>query len=100
VRRLADELTQLRRRIRASDKAILREVARRLATAERIGEVKRQRGLPVRNYEVEAEVIAQARALCQRYRIDQEFGEELMRMLIRASVATQNDGQRPRRRRA
>ena len=94
---MADDLEALRREIRAADKAILEHVARRLKAAQKIGMVKRKKGLPVRNFDVEAEVIAQARELCRRHKLSQQFGEELMRMLIRASVESQaKDGRRSR----
>ena len=86
---MADDLAALRREIRAADRAILANVAKRLRAAKKIGVVKRKRGLPLRNFDVEAEVIAQARALCRRHGIGQALGEELMQMLIRASVQTQ-----------
>jgi chorismate mutase/prephenate dehydrogenase len=83
------ELETLRKQIRAADEAILANIARRLEAAQRIGAVKRRHGLPLRNYDVEAQVIRDARALCKRFHIDQELGEEVMRTLIRAAVQAQ-----------
>jgi chorismate mutase len=77
--------------MRATDKAILALLAKRLKTAQRIGAAKRKRGLPVRNYDLEADVIRDARALCKRYRIDPALGEDVMRTLIRAAVQAQEN---------
>ena len=95
---MSDDLAALRREMREVDRALLQQVARRLKTAQKIGEVKRKQGMPLRNYDVEAEVIREARALCKRFRIDQELGEEVMRLLIRAAVQAQ-EPQGPRARR-
>lgn len=84
-----DDLGALRRQIRAADKAILAQVAKRLRTAQRIGALKQRSGLPLRNYEVEADVIAEARRLCKRFHIDQRLGEDVMRILIEAAVQAQ-----------
>jgi chorismate mutase len=85
------DLDALRAELRAVDKAILEQVAKRLRTAQRIGQVKRRMGVPLRNYDVEAQVIQEARRLCKRFRIDQELGEDVMRILIRAAVQAQEN---------
>ncbi|MCA1813307.1 MAG: chorismate mutase [Halobacteriales archaeon] len=86
------DLEALRREMRELDQEILRLVAQRMRTAQRIGAAKRRQGLPVRNYEVEAQVIRATRAYCKRRGIDTEVGEDLMRTLIRAAVQVQEDG--------
>lgn len=86
---LADDLAALRKEMRAVDKALLAQVARRLKTAQRIGALKRKKGLPLRNYDVEADVIREARLLCKKYGIDQGLGEDVMRILIEAAVQAQ-----------
>lgn len=86
---LADDLAALRKEMRAVDKALLAQLARRLRTAQKIGAVKRKKGLPLRNYDVEAEAIAEARRLCKKYGIDQHLGEDVMRILIEAAVQAQ-----------
>lgn len=86
-----DRLDALRRQVRDTDKEILALVARRLKAAQEIGALKRKRGMPLRNYDVEAEVIREARRLCRRFHIDQELGEEIMRTLIKAAVQAQED---------
>lgn len=90
--RPVDDLAALRKEIRDADRAILAQVARRLETARKIGALKARKGLPLRNFDVEAEVIREARKLCKRFRIDQELGEEVMRLLIRAAVQAQENG--------
>ena len=91
MRGLADDLAALRQQMRATDKAILALMAKRLKTAQRIGEAKRKRGLPVRNYDVEADAIREARSLCRKHKIDPALGEEVMRTLIRAAIQAQEN---------
>lgn len=86
-----DDLAALRREIRDADEVMFRAIARRLKAARRIGELKRRQGLPLRNYDVEAEVIREARRLCKKLKLDQELGEDVMRTLIRAAVHVQED---------
>lgn len=86
-----DDLRRLRREMRATDKELLALMAKRLRTAQRIGRVKRKQGLPVRDFDVEAEVIREARSLCKKYKIDPALGEDVMRTLIRAAVETQEN---------
>ncbi|HVL86622.1 MAG TPA: chorismate mutase, partial [Candidatus Thermoplasmatota archaeon] len=82
-------LRALRREIRELDARTLRLVRARLDRARRVGQEKRRRGLPLRNYQVEAEVIRDARRECRRLGLPDELGDELMRLLIRASVKEQ-----------
>lgn len=89
---MPDDLAALRSRMRIIDARILALVAERQRTARRIGAAKRRRGLPVRNYEVEAQVIRATRTFCRRRGIDVDVGEDLMRTLIRAAVQVQEDG--------
>lgn len=98
---LADDLAALRREMREVDRQLLQQVARRLRTAQKIGALKKKKGMPLRNYDVEADVIREARLLCRKFRIDQELGEEVMRILIEAAVQAQerhatNHGRRRR----
>ncbi|HEV8361537.1 MAG TPA: chorismate mutase [Candidatus Thermoplasmatota archaeon] len=88
---MARDLDALRKEIRATDRAILQLIAKRMKVAQRIGAAKRAQGLPTRNYDIEAQIIREARQLCRKYRIDQDLGEDLMRTLIRASVQAQEN---------
>lgn len=89
-----DDLARLRGQIRSIDARLLRLVKSRLDHARRVGGIKRRRGLPFRNYQVEAEVIRFARRECRRLRLPPDLGDEVMRLMIRASVATQEHASR------
>lgn len=82
-------LESLRRDVRDIDLRLLVLLRDRLDRARAIGREKRRRGLPLRNFEVEAQVIRFARAQCRRLGVEEELGDELMRLLIRASVREQ-----------
>lgn len=55
-------LDELRAEIRALDAEILRLAAQRMATARRIGAAKRGAGVPLRDFDVEQQVLARAEA--------------------------------------
>ncbi|MGQ0536732.1 MAG: chorismate mutase [Methanobacteriota archaeon] len=83
------QIAELRERIRSLDATLVEAIAERLTTARRIGELKRQAGLPLRNYVVEAQVIEDVRRRCERHGVDPRLGEEVLRILIAASVKVQ-----------
>lgn len=83
------DLTRLREEIRAADRELLRLVARRLALARDIGERKRAQGAPIRNYEVEAEVIRLAEDSCRAAGLDPRVGRELFSVLIQEAIRVQ-----------
>jgi chorismate mutase/prephenate dehydrogenase len=86
-----DELARLRREIAALDGQILDLVARRLEVCRRVGEAKRQAGLPIRDFRVEVEVLRRARQGARRRGLDPSLAEDLLRRLIAASVETQRE---------
>ena len=81
-----DRLDTLRAELGQIDRDILALVARREATAQRIGAVKRERGIPTRDYRQERDVIERARAAARTYGLTADQGEELVLALIRASL--------------
>ncbi len=92
--RLPDDLAEKRDTIRSIDATILDLARRRLELAREIGNVKRARGLPLRNYEVEAEVIADARRVAHDLGISDALAEETMKLLIAESVRAQEADRR------
>ncbi len=70
-------------------------VTERLALAEQIGATKRVRGLPIRNYGTETEVLARYREAAESAGLDPEFGEGLAGMLIAEAVRRQEEGLGP-----
>ena len=55
-----DRLERLRRRIRNLDAALLGLVAERMELAREVGRAKRERGVPLRDFEVEKRVLERA----------------------------------------
>ncbi|MHB8585111.1 MAG: chorismate mutase [Thermoplasmatota archaeon] len=83
------EVSRLRDEIRSADRDILRLAARRIAFAREIGERKASRGLPIRNFAVEAEVLTAAEAQCAHLGLDPRFGRDLLSVLIGEAVRVQ-----------
>jgi chorismate mutase/prephenate dehydrogenase len=71
------------------DKEILALVAKRQATAIKIGHAKRALGLPTRDFRQEKDVIQRARLAAAEAGLPASFGEELSLALIRASLTVQ-----------
>ena len=90
----SDEIAALRREIRETDRAILALVARRLKTAQRIGDAKRRSGIAVRDYAQEADVLQEARKESARLHMDQSLAEHLMRALIEACAKIQEEARK------
>ena len=89
-------LESLRQDIADLDRRLLSLLGERQALAGKIGEVKNRAGIPLRNYEVEAEVHARMRGEAVGLELDPELGHDLAAFLIEKSVATQALGQRLR----
>lgn len=89
----------MRREIHDVDRRLVELVAKRLTYARRIGDLKRGLRLPIRDYRVEAEVISDTLRLCRKRGIDPAVGENLMRILIAASVDVQKGEAPPGKRR-
>jgi chorismate mutase / prephenate dehydrogenase len=87
----APELTlaELRRGLTELDRQLLALVAQRQAASREIARVKRQMGVPTRDYQREREVILEARAAAAGLAISPALAESLMRLLIRSSLTTQ-----------
>jgi chorismate mutase/prephenate dehydrogenase len=71
------------------DREILALVARRQAVSQRIGQVKREVGLPTRDYRQEKDVVERARAAAAEHGLSPALGEELVLALIRGSLTIQ-----------
>lgn len=84
-----DPLLAKREEIRAIDRAILDLIAQRNRLASDIGALKRERGLPIRNYAVEADVIELARDVARDLGLRAEVAEEMMHLVIRESLRVQ-----------
>jgi chorismate mutase / prephenate dehydrogenase len=82
-------LEQLRQRVTDIDRQLIALVAERKAVSEEVARVKRATGRPTRDYEREREVILGVRALAAERGVSPQLAEQLLRLLIRSSLATQ-----------
>jgi chorismate mutase / prephenate dehydrogenase len=71
------------------DRDILALVARRQALAQKIGQIKRDAGIPTRDYRQERDVVERARASAVEHGLTPQLGEELILALIRGSLTVQ-----------
>lgn len=93
-----DEIEQIRLGIRELDRQIVDLAAKRTALARRVGELKAESGIPIRNYAVEAEVIRLARERALTDGMSPDVAEEVVKLLIRESLHAQERDRRGRTR--
>ncbi len=82
-------LNDLRRRLTEIDRQLLALVGERKALSGEVARVKRATGHPTRDFEREREVIEGARAAALEVGVPPALAEELLRLLIRSSLTTQ-----------
>ncbi len=82
-------LEPLRTELGEIDKEIFRLIARRQTLAQRIGQVKREAGIPTRDYRQERDVVERARAAASAHGLPPSLGEEIVLALIRSSLMVQ-----------
>jgi chorismate mutase/prephenate dehydrogenase len=82
-------LEELRQRLNAIDRQLIELVAERKHLSEEVARVKRATGRPTRDYEREREVILGVRAAAAEKGVSGELAEQLLRLLIRSSLTTQ-----------
>lgn len=82
-------LDALRTELGQIDRDILALVARRQAVAQKIGQIKRDAGIPTRDYRQERDVVERARAAAVEHGLTPQLGEELILALIRGSLTIQ-----------
>src|SRR5881398_3383166 len=82
-------LEDLRRRLTDIDRQLIALVAERKAVSEEVARVKRATGKPTRDYGREREVILGAREAAAERGVSPALAEELLRLLIRSSLTTQ-----------
>ena len=86
---LEELLDQHRRDIEALDRRILHLVCERLELARQIGELKRRCGVPLRNFEVEAQVHRRFECACRDLHLEPVLGRDLAVFLIDKAVEEQ-----------
>jgi chorismate mutase / prephenate dehydrogenase len=82
-------LPALRERLNELDRRLLALVAERKAISGEVARVKRATGRPTRDYEREREVIFGIRAAAAELGVSPGLAEDLLRLLIRSSLTTQ-----------
>jgi chorismate mutase / prephenate dehydrogenase len=82
-------LDDLRRRLNEIDRHLISLVAERKAVSGEVARVKRSTGHPTRDYERERDVILGVRATATELGVSPSLAEELLRLLIRSSLTTQ-----------
>jgi len=87
------DLTELRERLTDLDRQLIELVAERQRLSGEVARAKRATGLATRDYRREREVILNARATAVSRGVPPEVAEGMLRMLIRASLAHQEQAQ-------
>ena len=82
-------LQHLRERLNDVDRRLLALVAERKSISGEVARVKRATGRPTRDYEREREVILGIRAAASELGVSPALAEDLLRLLIRSSLTTQ-----------
>jgi chorismate mutase / prephenate dehydrogenase len=82
-------LDELRQRLTDIDRQLIALVADRKALSEEVASVKRATGRPTRDYERERDVIMNVRATAAERGVSPALAEQLLRLLIRSSLTTQ-----------
>jgi chorismate mutase / prephenate dehydrogenase len=82
-------LEDLRQRVTDIDRALIALVAERKAVSEEVARVKRASGRATRDYERERDVILGVRAMAEQRGVSPALAEQLLRLLIRSSLTTQ-----------
>ncbi|MBV9621431.1 MAG: prephenate dehydrogenase/arogenate dehydrogenase family protein [Gammaproteobacteria bacterium] len=82
-------LEQLRQRLNEIDRQLIALVAERKSVSGEVASAKRATGHPTRDYEREREVILGVRDAARERDVSPELAEQLLRLLIRSSLTTQ-----------
>jgi chorismate mutase / prephenate dehydrogenase len=82
-------LDELRAHLSGLDRRLLELIAERQSTSREIARVKRATGYPTRDYAREREVILAVRSRAAQLGVPADAAEEVMRVLIRSSLTTQ-----------
>jgi chorismate mutase/prephenate dehydrogenase len=83
------DLSALRDRLTRIDTELLQLVAERQRLSQDIARVKRSTGYPTRDYARERDVLLNARAAAERLGVPPGLAEQILRLLIRSSLTTQ-----------
>lgn len=87
-------LDDLREEIRKITVDMLRLAGKRLSLAKRIGEIKRQKGLPMEDLKAEKELKHVVLEKCRVYSVDERLGLKLLNLLINEAKRVQSELER------
>ena len=82
-------LDELRQQLNQLDGELLALIARRQAISREVAAAKRATGHPTRDYKREREVILGVRRRAESLGVPGDLAEQVMRLLIRSSLTTQ-----------
>ena len=82
-------LNKLRKEIREIDNKLIELIKKRFDIANTIGKIKKENGLPLKNWEIEKEIIKRTRLKARELRISEDFMINLMQEIIRESCNVQ-----------
>jgi len=82
-----DSKARMTPEIRAIDSIALAVLRQRLLIGAKAIMLKRKNGMPVRNPLREKELCADARKIAEKYGIDAKTGEEIMKTIVRKTIA-------------
>lgn len=92
--RRESSLDELREEIKKVTLEILRLAGERLSLAKRIGEIKRQKVLPIEDLEAEKDLKHIILEKCRAYGVDGRFGLKLLNLLIDEAKRVQSESER------
>lgn len=87
------DLAELRERLTSLDAELLALIAERQRLSEEVARVKREAGIPTRDFQREREVLLNARTAAGKLGLSPALADNLLRLLIRSSLATQEQAQ-------
>ena len=88
------DLEELRKNIRSLDSELITILKERLETAKSIGRIKAEKGLPVKNYDVEKNVLEKTERNAKHAGISPQLAKTIMQEIIEESVALQEKDRR------
>ena len=87
------ELAELRDRLTRLDGELLALIAERQRLSEEVARIKRATGHPTRDFQRERDVLMNARTAAEKLGLSPALADNLLRLLIRSSLATQEQAQ-------
>src|SRR5262245_38590583 len=87
------DLADLRAQLTKLDADLLALIAERQRISEEVARAKRAAGLPTRDFQRERDVLMNARVAAEKLGLPPSLADNLLRLLIRSSLATQEQAQ-------